>query len=147
MVMKEHRHIGVYGVIILNNKILLIEKARGPYKGTWDLPGGGIEFSESPLQALHREINEETGYNIHVADLIKTLSNVVTYKNSNEELEKLHHLEIIYRVEINKNNNIKSLPDGEDSLGARWLDLSQIDKLKLSPFVEKIINKINSFEN
>ncbi len=35
---------GVYGVYIQNAQILLIKKARGPYRGMYDLPGGGIEF-------------------------------------------------------------------------------------------------------
>lgn len=32
--------------------------------GQWDFPGGGIDFGELHLSALHREINEETGLSI-----------------------------------------------------------------------------------
>ncbi len=51
--------------------------------------------------------------------------NVVTYNNSSEEFEKSHHLGLVYKVNINKNNDIKSVADGEDSLGARWLENNQ----------------------
>lgn len=40
--MKEFRHLGVYGILIKNDKILLIKKGNGPYKGLLDLPGGTI---------------------------------------------------------------------------------------------------------
>lgn len=31
-------HVGSYGIIIDNNKIVLVKKARGGYKGKLDLP-------------------------------------------------------------------------------------------------------------
>ena len=33
-------HIGIYGICIIDNKLLCIKKARGPYKNRFDLPGG-----------------------------------------------------------------------------------------------------------
>ena len=44
--MKEYKHLGVYGLVINDNKILLIKKYGGPYDGKLDLPGGTIEFGE-----------------------------------------------------------------------------------------------------
>lgn len=32
--------------------------------GLWDLPGGGLDFGESPKEALIREIKEETGLKV-----------------------------------------------------------------------------------
>ena len=57
-------HVGAYGVIIKDNKIILVKKARGGYKGKLDLPGGGMEHTELPEEALKREIMEEAGINI-----------------------------------------------------------------------------------
>lgn len=31
--MKEYKHFGVYGLIVENDKILLIKKVKGPYTG------------------------------------------------------------------------------------------------------------------
>ena len=39
----KKNHIGAYGIIIRDEKIALIKKARGGYKGKLDLPGGGID--------------------------------------------------------------------------------------------------------
>ena len=35
----------------------------------WDLPGGKIEFKETPIDALNREVKEEVGLNISVVKL------------------------------------------------------------------------------
>ena len=49
-------HLGIYGLCIKDDKILVIKKARGLYKGKFDLPGGRIEFGESFEESLKREI-------------------------------------------------------------------------------------------
>jgi 8-oxo-dGTP diphosphatase len=42
-------------------KVLLIKRAEDPYLGSWALPGGFVEISESLDQAAERELAEETG--------------------------------------------------------------------------------------
>ena len=45
-------------------RLLLVRRAGDPYEGTWDLPGGFLEEAEAPLDALRRELLEETGLEI-----------------------------------------------------------------------------------
>lgn len=52
---------GVYAVLIVHGDVLLVE-----HDGELLLPGGGIDPGESPLQALHREIHEETGWRVAI---------------------------------------------------------------------------------
>ncbi len=47
----------------LHTHILLVKRCDVP---VWVLPGGGIDLDESPLQAVVREIFEETGLNVNV---------------------------------------------------------------------------------
>jgi 8-oxo-dGTP diphosphatase len=46
------QHVGVYGVLVKNESLLLVRKSRGPYIGLFDLPGGKIEHGESPVHTL-----------------------------------------------------------------------------------------------
>ncbi|WP_209426267.1 NUDIX hydrolase [Pararhodobacter sp. SW119] len=57
----RRRH-GVYGVLWRDGRILLTHQTE-PHP-EFQLPGGGIDPGESPLQALHREVREETGWRI-----------------------------------------------------------------------------------
>ena len=83
--MKEHRHLGVYGLIVKDNKILLIKKVSGPYDGLLDLPGGCLEFGELPIETLKRELEEETGYASN--NLTKLLSGITAVAFCNEIID------------------------------------------------------------
>ena len=54
----------VSAVIIENDAVLLVKRAKAPLKGKWNLPGGKVEEGESNTEAIAREIMEETGLTI-----------------------------------------------------------------------------------
>ena len=53
---------GAYAVLPLNGQVLLTMQVAEDID--IQLPGGGIDPGESPVQALHREVLEETGWRI-----------------------------------------------------------------------------------
>ena len=59
--MVVEQHFGVYGAWTQDGRIVTVRKARGPYTGWLDLPGGRPDAGESLLAALQRELMEECG--------------------------------------------------------------------------------------
>lgn len=55
---------GVYGIIHDRHDVLITEQSEPVPE--FQLPGGGIDPGENPIQALHREVWEETGWRIRV---------------------------------------------------------------------------------
>ncbi len=53
---------GAYAILPLETRILLTHQAAPVPE--FQLPGGGIDPGEGPLEALHREVFEETGWRI-----------------------------------------------------------------------------------
>jgi len=65
--------IGVFAAIFdEQSRILLVKRNYG--LRNWTTPGGRLDPGESPLQALEREVEEETGYHIKVKRLIGVYS-------------------------------------------------------------------------
>ena len=51
-------------VVDADGRLLLVRRARDPYGGTWDVPGGFLDEAEHPIDALRRELREETGLDV-----------------------------------------------------------------------------------
>src|SRR5512135_591351 len=90
-------HLGIYAIVQKGQSILLVKKARGPYRGMWDLPGGRPAHGETILQTLQREVREETGVELIDAVLHCNQAFVVEYKDG-EEAISLHHTCLIYKA-------------------------------------------------
>jgi 8-oxo-dGTP diphosphatase len=58
--------LGVKGLIFNNHEVLILVKPNG----VLDFPGGKVEFGENHIQALEREIIEETGLTVKIHDPI-----------------------------------------------------------------------------
>ena len=137
----KNKHIGSYGVIIDDEKIVLIKKARGGYLGKLDLPGGGIEHMETPEIALFRELKEEAGVDILSYSLIDATSTNIKWQMEKDIIEDLHHFGILYEVKI-KDKVLKSDPDGLDSNGASWYLIKDLKRDELTPFALYSLEKL-----
>lgn len=57
--------VGVGVIIVRDGNVLLGERAGSHGAGSWALPGGHLEFSETVADCARREVLEETGLAIH----------------------------------------------------------------------------------
>jgi len=139
--MDRFTHIGVYGVLKKNDKVLLIKKGRGPHTGKWDFPGGSIEFGEEPYHTLIREFEEETGITQLIGTIKTTLSYTLIWPFKENQLEEMHHIGIIYDVELKDETfNLRTDGDGHDSLGAEWINVQDLKDMPVTPFVKNIFS-------
>ncbi|SFE01955.1 NUDIX hydrolase [Sharpea azabuensis] len=69
-------HITVKGICVYNGKTLIMKRVRTSTDGLgyWELPGGGLEYGETPHEALKRELREETGLKIKIIKPIYTFT-------------------------------------------------------------------------
>ena len=83
----------VDGIIIKDNKIVLIRRKFDPFKDYWALPGGFVEFNEKTEDAVIREISEETGLKTRIIKLIGVYSDPLRDPRG-------HTVSIVYELEI-----------------------------------------------
>ena len=141
MEVKVKTHIGSYGIVISNDRIVLIKKSRGGYTGKLDLPGGKIEHEESPMEALRRELNEEANLNVDKYKLFDVCDTNIKWQMNEVLWEDLHHIGILYLVMYN-NEEIKYTADGLDSNGADFYDIENLKKEELTPFAIYALEKL-----
>lgn len=130
-------HIGVKAVIFNPHKqILLLKRAQLNY---WDLPGGRIQQNEEVLDALKREVQEETGLSelFHIKPQKIIITPIKNPINAEEEAQLilwihtcsiLHNQNILLSLEHNK---------------FKWVELSALKNF-LSNVYEPIIKEIGS---
>ena len=131
-------HIGVYGICVQTRKILLIKKARWPYIGMYDLPWWGIEQSETVLDCLKRELVEEVNGKLIESEFIGFNEYHGDYLSSSGEQKTIHHIGFYYRVSLDI-SELRIWADGHDSLGAEWIDISQLDTIAIAPIAKPMI--------
>jgi 8-oxo-dGTP diphosphatase len=73
----ERPIVGVGGVIIANERVLLARRGSEPMRGEWSIPGGALEVGESLAEGVMREMREETGLAVRVVELIEALDRIL----------------------------------------------------------------------
>lgn len=141
---KAHTHMGVYGLVIKDDKILLIKKVTGPYDGLLDLPGGSFEFGETPEETLTRELQEEVGIKPTNYELFDAGSVLAKWKYK-DDLINVHHIGIFYIVKDYEGivkENIDIDEQNDDSLGASFYNINDLKSNNISAITELELEKL-----
>ncbi len=105
-------------VIIRDGKLLLLKRIEEPFKGMWDLPGGYMNQSESPEQALRRELKEELGIEKCESTRIGEFPGTATWKDN-----KFAIISFAYLVDFQ--GDIHHIND--ESSDFMWKKIDEID--------------------
>lgn len=87
---------GVYAILPRANGLLLTHQQEP--EPEFQLPGGGIDPGESPIQALHREVYEETGWHIAAPRRITTYKRFAYMPEYDKWAEKICTIYIAFPV-------------------------------------------------
>ena len=68
--------VGVGGVVIWHDRVLLVRRDTQPARGEWTIPGGLLETGETLAEGVARELREETGVTVRVVELIEALERI-----------------------------------------------------------------------
>jgi 8-oxo-dGTP diphosphatase len=133
----ERQRVAAYGVCVDGEGRLLLARAAPSLslRGRWFLPGGGIQHGESPTEALHREIEEETGLTVTLGPLLTVLSDVRPLP----EGISLHTLRLIYRV-ARWAGTLRAEKSGTtDDVG--WFTPDEVAHLPLAQYVQRVVRE------
>jgi ADP-ribose pyrophosphatase YjhB (NUDIX family) len=114
------------GLFIQSGTVLMIHKMTGPEPDCWDFPGGGLQPGEPIIQALKREIREETGLSeIRVGNLVTLVEGFFPHWRG----QLLHSLSIIYECAVEGEFVVSPTGDREvGTKGVQWLPVTELTR-------------------
>jgi ADP-ribose pyrophosphatase YjhB (NUDIX family)/ribosomal protein S18 acetylase RimI-like enzyme len=108
-------------VVVRAGEVLLIRRARDPWKHCWDIPGGFLEPDEDPATAAERELREETGLDGRAVELLGVF---LDHYGTESDGLPISTLNLAYRVELWTPEPVTAT-DAE-ALETRWFAVNQI---------------------
>jgi ADP-ribose pyrophosphatase YjhB (NUDIX family) len=128
--MEQRVRIGVYGAAVDPDRLLLTQLwSNDPDPGKWTLPGGGMEFGETPQETLEREFYEETGLTPRIGGVIDVISYV--------SRSQIHVVQMIYEVEAEGEPRVIEVEGS--TVDARWIPTASIGSLPTVPLVDHLM--------
>ena len=111
-----------------------------PDNGKWTMPGGGMEWGESPEQTAHRELAEETGLAASLGPVLGVFSRWYTAEEAARG-EAGHLVGIVYAA-TDVNGRLRTEFDAGTTDDARWFapdDARSVSHVELVDFVLDLI--------
>ena len=103
--------------------VLLVQRARAPFRGLWSLPGGSIEPGESAREAAFRELKEETGITAEIEGVVENVELTAT----DDGRPVTWRLAMFYGRYAGG-----SLQPGSDASDTNWVVIADLEKLSLT---------------
>ncbi len=129
--------LGVGAIIVDAQQVLLCRRGQPPYVGLWSLPGGIVELGEPVVDALHREVREETGLEVEIVRLAEVYERIVPGDGHRTEY---HFVLLDYLCHVESG----TLKAGDDAADVRWFASTELASLEMTPgslaVIERALN-------
>ena len=114
----------IKAIIIQGTRLLTVHMRTPEGEEYYTLPGGKQRPDELMLDALKREVKEETGYTIEPKSLLFIRE---AFK------EEKHRIEFMFICETIGDADLKALKYDNDQVGTKWLNIDNILHEELHP--------------
>jgi 8-oxo-dGTP diphosphatase len=135
--------VGAYAVVVAGDQILLTQLAQSTSAaGAWTLPGGGLDHGETPVDAVVREVREETGHTIVAPRLVDVGSTHFVGRSPSGRLEDFHSIRIVYRADVEQVREPEVLDVGGSTSAAAWVPLDRLADLPVTRWLAPLLARV-----
>lgn len=114
----------VGAVVLDRNRLLLIQRGRGPGRGLWSVPGGRVESGETLSRAVEREVLEETGLPVTCGPLVGWVERIG---------DDDHYVIMDFRASLEASAEPSAAVAGDDAAAVAWVPLDEVAEHDLVP--------------
>jgi 8-oxo-dGTP diphosphatase len=130
----DHPRVGVGAVVLHGDRVLLVKRGTAPALGKWSLPGGLVNLGETTRAAVVREVAEECGLTITVADVAGVVDRVIRDADGRV---KYHYVLVDYLAHP-ESTRVRS---GSDAAEARWVEIDRVAELDVTEGLVDMIRR------
>ncbi|MGI5844792.1 MAG: NUDIX domain-containing protein [Candidatus Xenobium sp.] len=128
------KRIRVRAAVLLHqaDSVLLVRHQKGA-RTYWLLPGGGVNYGETAPEAARREVAEETGLDVEVADLLMA-SETIAPDGSR------HVLHLVFKASLR--GGALKVGNEERLAEVRFVPLAELPALEFHPPIAEIVGEL-----
>lgn len=123
---RKRPYIGVAVIVVRQGRVLLGKRINAHGAGTWQFPGGHLEYGESIEACARRELMEETGLSIETLHL-------GPFTNDFFEAEKKHYVTLFVIADQTTGDPVVREPEKCERWG--WFFWAQLPRPRFLPIV------------
>lgn len=122
--------IRVAAVVLRGDRLLLVNHAKDG-RSYWLLPGGGVDFGETLVEALAREVREETGFDVRPGSVVLVCDSIPPDRHR-------HIVNVIFTAEV-VGGSLRAVPDDARVAGVEFVPLDRVPDLSFYPDIREIL--------
>ena len=126
--------IGVGGIIIRGDEVLLVKRGKEPGLGEWSIPGGAVRTGETLKEAVVREVLEETHLEVEAFTLVKVLERIF---REPEGRVSYHYVLVDFLCRYERGE----LQPDTDAQDARFVPLAELPSYNLVSVTLEVIRR------
>ncbi|HWS58459.1 MAG TPA: NUDIX domain-containing protein [Actinotalea sp.] len=128
---EPRQRVAAYAVVVAAGCLLLTQLApRTGAAGRWNLPGGGVDPGESPVDAVVREVAEETGQVVDAVRLVDVMTQHWVGRSA-RGLEDYHAVRLLHTARCAAPTRPVVHDVGGSTSDARWVPLDDLSSVSV----------------
>jgi 8-oxo-dGTP diphosphatase len=119
---------GAGGIVVRDGAVLLVRRAHDPWRDLWSAPAGFCDGLEHPIDAVEREVLEETGVRVQVTGFLGIWTDEYADMPGTDDAE-LISVAYYHAVPVDDGTGV---PDPDEVAETRWFPWDEVPP-KLAP--------------
>ena len=124
--------LAVSAAIVRNRRILIVQRAQAPSRGVYTLPGGVVEAGETLVEAVAREVLEETGLTVVPHTLLGHRE--VILRDAEGRVER-HFVILPFAARYTGGEPVVN----DELVGSHWFEPSELERLQTTEGLADIV--------
>jgi len=130
----ERPILGVGGIVIHQDRVLLIKRGKEPSYGKWSVPGGMVKLGETLKDAVKREVHEETALEVEPVEQIEVFERVI--RDSDNRVQ--YHYVLVDFICRYVSGEAEA---ADDALETRWVTPEELSEYIMTTGTADVIRK------